>query len=158
MFCTGYVFLIDGSGLIFADIWYLFGWTSTCLCSQPLPVSPPLPQHNTNHQAPATPQMLPLGGGPVSSVSSCPSEENQSQLPSQVLPQPQPQGATQDPGGYMLTPNAPVLYASSYSAFEKPPPYACWDFRQIWRACCKHLHLVRLTVAQNISETEISMI
>uniref|UniRef100_A0A3P8R3N9 Transmembrane protein 255B n=1 Tax=Astatotilapia calliptera TaxID=8154 RepID=A0A3P8R3N9_ASTCA len=62
---------------------------------------------------------------PVSSPSSCPSEENQSQLPSQVLPQPQPQGATQDPGGYMLTPNAPVLYASSYSAFEKPPPYAC---------------------------------
>uniref|UniRef100_A0A3B4F3D3 Uncharacterized protein n=1 Tax=Pundamilia nyererei TaxID=303518 RepID=A0A3B4F3D3_9CICH len=53
----------------------------------------------------------------------CPS--GQSQLPSQVLPQPQPQGATQDPGGYMLTPNAPVLYASSYSAFEKPPPYAC---------------------------------
>uniref|UniRef100_A0A3Q4N0A5 Transmembrane protein 255B n=1 Tax=Neolamprologus brichardi TaxID=32507 RepID=A0A3Q4N0A5_NEOBR len=81
--------------------------------------------HNTNHQAPATPQMLPPGGGPVSSPSSCPSEENQSQLPSQVLPQPQPQGATQDPGGYMLTPNAPVLYASSYSAFEKPPPYAC---------------------------------
>uniref|UniRef100_A0A3Q2QIX9 Transmembrane protein 255B n=1 Tax=Fundulus heteroclitus TaxID=8078 RepID=A0A3Q2QIX9_FUNHE len=33
-----------------------------------------------------------------------------------------PQGATQDPGGYMLTPNAPALYGSSYGPFEKPPP------------------------------------
>ena len=47
------------------------------------------------------------------------------QQPSQAPTQPQPQGATQEPGGFMLTPNAPVLYGSSYSPFEKPPPYAC---------------------------------
>uniref|UniRef100_A0A3Q2V0L5 Transmembrane protein 255B n=1 Tax=Haplochromis burtoni TaxID=8153 RepID=A0A3Q2V0L5_HAPBU len=107
---------------------HMLTYPNFCPSGQALPAYPNYPvsmQHNTNHQAPATPQMLPPGGGPVSSPSSCPSEENQSQLPSQVLPQPQPQGATQDPGGYMLTPNAPVLYASSYSAFEKPPPYAC---------------------------------
>uniref|UniRef100_A0A3Q3FAG0 Uncharacterized protein n=1 Tax=Labrus bergylta TaxID=56723 RepID=A0A3Q3FAG0_9LABR len=45
--------------------------------------------------------------------------------PSQAPSQPQPQGAIQEPGGYMLTPNAPVLYGSAYSPFEKPPPYAC---------------------------------
>uniref|UniRef100_A0A665TWQ4 Transmembrane protein 255B n=1 Tax=Echeneis naucrates TaxID=173247 RepID=A0A665TWQ4_ECHNA len=45
--------------------------------------------------------------------------------PSQTASQPQPQGATQEPAGFMLTPNAPVLYGSSYSPFEKPPPYAC---------------------------------
>uniref|UniRef100_A0A3Q3JRT6 Uncharacterized protein n=1 Tax=Monopterus albus TaxID=43700 RepID=A0A3Q3JRT6_MONAL len=39
--------------------------------------------------------------------------------------QPQCQGATQEPGGYMLTPNAPVLYGPTYPTFEKPPPYAC---------------------------------
>uniref|UniRef100_A0A8C9YHM9 Transmembrane protein 255B n=1 Tax=Sander lucioperca TaxID=283035 RepID=A0A8C9YHM9_SANLU len=47
------------------------------------------------------------------------------QQPSQAPTQPQPQGTTQEPGGYMLTPNAPVLYGSAYSPFEKPPPYAC---------------------------------
>uniref|UniRef100_A0A3B5L748 Transmembrane protein 255B n=1 Tax=Xiphophorus couchianus TaxID=32473 RepID=A0A3B5L748_9TELE len=50
---------------------------------------------------------------------------NQSQQPAQMPTQPPSQGATQDPGGYMLTPNAPVLYGSTYNPFEKPPPYAC---------------------------------
>uniref|UniRef100_A0A3Q3KUP9 Transmembrane protein 255B n=1 Tax=Mastacembelus armatus TaxID=205130 RepID=A0A3Q3KUP9_9TELE len=59
--------------------------------------------------------------GPAST--SCPSDENHP--PSQTPTQPQAQGGTQEPGGYMLTPNAPVLYGSAYSPFEKPPPYAC---------------------------------
>lgn len=59
--------------------------------------------------------------GPASTT--CLSEENQQ--PSQTPTQPQPLGATQEPGGYMLTPNAPVLYGSPFSPFEKPPPYAC---------------------------------
>lgn len=83
--------------------------------------SSPLNQHNNNYQAPATPQMIPEGG--VASTP-CPSEETQQ--PPQAPTQPQPQGNTQEPGGgFVLTPNAPVLYGSSYSAFEKPPPYAC---------------------------------
>lgn len=95
------------------------------VCNLPLPafVSSPLQQHNGSYQPPATPQLIPEGG-PASST--CLSEENQNQQPSQQAPtQPQPQGGTQEPGGYMLTPNAPVLYGSSYSPFEKPPPYAC---------------------------------
>ncbi|XP_060924604.1 transmembrane protein 255B [Limanda limanda] len=92
------------------------------LCSgQSLPAYPNYPmsmQHNSNYQAPATPQMNPDGG---LSSGSCPSEENQP--PSQASTQ--PQGATQEPGGYMLTPNAPVLYGPSFGSFEKPPPYAC---------------------------------
>ncbi|KAI3377540.1 hypothetical protein L3Q82_008710, partial [Scortum barcoo] len=73
--------------------------------------------HNSSFQTPATSQLIPEGG-PTSN-----SED--SQQPSQIPNQPQPQGATQEPGGYMLTPNAPVLYGSSYNPFEKPPPYAC---------------------------------
>uniref|UniRef100_A0A667Z3J4 Transmembrane protein 255B n=1 Tax=Myripristis murdjan TaxID=586833 RepID=A0A667Z3J4_9TELE len=49
----------------------------------------------------------------------------QSQPPSQAPTQPPSQGGSQEQGGYMLTPNAPVLYGSSYGPFEKPPPYAC---------------------------------
>ncbi|XP_034048589.1 transmembrane protein 255B [Thalassophryne amazonica] len=92
---------------------------------QTLPAYPNYPmhmQHNSNYQTPATPQLVPEGG-PAST--SCPSEESQSQLPCQAPNQPQSQGSSQEPGGYMLTPNAPVLYGPSYSAFEKPPPYAC---------------------------------
>ncbi|XP_030269411.1 transmembrane protein 255B isoform X2 [Sparus aurata] len=94
-------------------------------CSTSTSQSPQIsrPIHNGSYQPPATPQLIPEGG-PASST--CLSEENQNQQPSQQAPtQPQPQGGTQEPGGYMLTPNAPVLYGSSYSPFEKPPPYAC---------------------------------
>ncbi|XP_077450984.1 transmembrane protein 255B isoform X1 [Stigmatopora argus] len=77
---------------------------------QNLPAYPnyPVPvQSNNIFQGPTTPQVIPEG---------C-SEESQSQPPSQ--------GTTQEPGGsFMLTPNAPVLFGSSNSSFEKPPPYA----------------------------------
>ncbi|XP_040896326.1 transmembrane protein 255B [Toxotes jaculatrix] len=102
---------------------HMLTYAGFCPSGQSLPAYPnyPLPmQHNSNYQAPATPQLIPEGG-PASS--SCPSEENQQ--PSQAPTQPLPQGATQEPGGFMLTPNAPVLYGSPFSHFEKPPPYAC---------------------------------
>ncbi|XP_072237371.1 transmembrane protein 255B-like [Leuresthes tenuis] len=102
---------------------HMLTYSGFCPPGQALPAYPnyPIPmQHTGNYQAPATPQMIPEGGS-----TSCPSEENQSQQPSQNPSQTQPQGTTQEPGGYMLTPNAPVLYGSSYSPFEKPPPYAC---------------------------------
>ncbi|KAM3877081.1 transmembrane protein 255B-like [Diretmus argenteus] len=96
-----------------------------CPSGQALPAYPnyPIPmQHYSNYQAPSTPQPVPEGG-PAST--SCPSEEGQSQPPSQPPTQPPSQGGSQEPGGYMLTPNAPILYGSSYGPFEKPPPYAC---------------------------------
>lgn len=85
-------------------------------------LSSPLLQHNSSFQPPATPQLIPEGG-PASNSS--PSEENQAQQPSQATTQPPAQGVTQEGGGYMLSPSAPALYGSSYSPFEKPPPYAC---------------------------------
>ncbi|XP_053280961.1 transmembrane protein 255B [Pleuronectes platessa] len=100
---------------------HMLTYAGFCPSGQSLPAYPNYPmsmQHNSNYQAPATPQMNPDGG---LSSTSCPSEENQP--PSQASTQ--PQGASQEPGGYMLTPNAPVLYGSSFGSFEKPPPYAC---------------------------------
>ena len=85
----------------------------------PPPPSLSVSQHHSSYQAPLTPQ-LNSEGGPASS---CPSEE--SMPPSQVPTQPSSQGGSQEPGGYMLTPNAPILYGTSYGGpFEKPPPYA----------------------------------
>ncbi|XP_031179975.1 transmembrane protein 255B [Sander lucioperca] len=103
---------------------HMLTYAGFCPSGQALPAYPnyPIPmQHNSSYQQPATPQMIPEGG---QASNSCLSEENQQQ-PSQAPTQPQPQGTTQEPGGYMLTPNAPVLYGSAYSPFEKPPPYAC---------------------------------
>ncbi|KAM9765065.1 transmembrane protein 255B isoform 1-T1 [Menidia menidia] len=102
---------------------HMLSYSGFCPPGQALPAYPnyPIPmQHTSTYQGPATPQMIPEGGS-----SSGPTEETQSHQPSEIPPQPQSQGTTQDPGGYMLTPNAPVLYGSSYSPFEKPPPYAC---------------------------------
>ncbi|XP_074470838.1 transmembrane protein 255B [Sebastes fasciatus] len=102
---------------------HMVTYAGFCPSGQTLPAYPNYPitmQHNSGYQPPATPQMNPDGGPACNSGLS---EENQNQQPSQA--QPQPQGATQEPGGYMLTPNAPVLYGSTYSPFEKPPPYAC---------------------------------
>ncbi|XP_054588392.2 transmembrane protein 255B isoform X1 [Nothobranchius furzeri] len=101
---------------------HMLSYTGFCPPGQALPAYPnyPIPMQHTNYQSPSTPQMMSEGG-----LSSCSSEDNQNQQPPQVPTQPQPQGTTQDPGGYMLTPNAPVLYSSSFSPFEKPPPYAC---------------------------------
>lgn len=97
----------------------IFGRTSAYSYNLLLPVSSLLPQHNSSYQPHATTQIIPEGGpGP-----NCGPEENQQ--PSQAPNQPQPQGATQESGEYMLTPNAPVLYGAAYSPFEKPPPYAC---------------------------------
>ncbi|KAJ4947270.1 hypothetical protein JOQ06_009306 [Pogonophryne albipinna] len=104
---------------------HMLTYAGYCPSGQTLPAYPnyPIPmQHNSSYQPPATPQMVPEGGN---ASTPCPSEENQSQPPSQTPNQPQPQGGTQEPGGYMLTPNAPVLYGSAYNPFEKPPPYAC---------------------------------
>ncbi|KAM9860425.1 transmembrane protein 255B [Aulostomus maculatus] len=104
---------------------HMLTYAGFCPSSQNLPAYPNYPvamQHNSSFQTPATPQLIPEGGP---SSTSCPSEENQSQQPSQASSQLQPQGGTQEPGGYMLTPNAPVLYNTSYGPFEKPPPYAC---------------------------------
>uniref|UniRef100_A0A096MCY9 Transmembrane protein 255B n=1 Tax=Poecilia formosa TaxID=48698 RepID=A0A096MCY9_POEFO len=81
---------------------HMLSYSGFCPSGQALPAYPnyPIPmQHTSSFQAPATPQMIPDGGSGAN-----PSE---------------------DPGGYMLTPNAPVLYGSTYSPFEKPPPYAC---------------------------------
>ncbi|XP_029936955.1 transmembrane protein 255B isoform X1 [Myripristis murdjan] len=104
---------------------HMLTYAGFCPSGQTLPAYPnyPLPlQPNGNYQAPTTPQPVPEGG-PTST--SCPSEESQSQPPSQAPTQPPSQGGSQEQGGYMLTPNAPVLYGSSYGPFEKPPPYAC---------------------------------
>lgn len=79
-------------------------------------------QHSSSYQPSAASQPAPEAGA---ASNPCLPEENQNQQPPQAAPQPQPQGAAQDAGGYMLTPNAPALYGPSYSPFEKPPPYAC---------------------------------
>ncbi|PWA18931.1 hypothetical protein CCH79_00004995, partial [Gambusia affinis] len=98
---------------------HMLSYSGFCPSGQALPAYPnyPIPmQHTSSFQAPATPQMISDGGSGAN-----PSEESQSQQPAQMPTQPPPQGATQDPGGYMLTPNAPVLYGSTYNPFEKPP-------------------------------------
>ncbi|XP_017295605.1 transmembrane protein 255B isoform X2 [Kryptolebias marmoratus] len=107
---------------------HMISYSGFCPPGPALPAYPnypiPMQQHTSSYQAPATPQMFPEGG-----AGACPPEENQNQnqnqQPAQVPAPPQPQGTVQDPGGYMLTPNAPVLYGSSFGGFEKPPPYAC---------------------------------
>ncbi|XP_068178032.1 transmembrane protein 255B-like [Antennarius striatus] len=105
---------------------HMLSYTGFCPSGQTLPAYPNYPisiQHNSSYQPSATPQMIPEGG--TTSNSTLLPEENQNPQPPQVLTQPPPQGPTQEPGGYMMTPNAPVLFGSTYSPFEKPPPYAC---------------------------------
>ncbi|XP_029000365.1 transmembrane protein 255B [Betta splendens] len=102
---------------------HMLSYTGLCPPGQALPAYPNylIPtQHTSSFPASATPQLLPEGG-PASGT--CLSEENQQ--PSLAPIPPQPLGVTQEPGGYMLTPNAPVLYGAAYNPFEKPPPYAC---------------------------------
>lgn len=80
------------------------------------------PQQNNSYQAPGTPQPIPVSG---CLPSPHPCEPSQSQQPPQATGQ--PQGCTQETGGYMLTPNAPnapMLYGDANGPFEKPPPYA----------------------------------
>ncbi|XP_037545912.1 transmembrane protein 255B [Nematolebias whitei] len=100
---------------------HMISYSGFCPVGPTLPAYPnyPIPmQHTNSYQPPAASQVIPEGG-------SGSSEENQNQQPAQVPTQPQPQGTTQDPGVYGLTPNAPALYGSAFGAFEKPPPYAC---------------------------------
>ncbi|XP_029702613.1 transmembrane protein 255B [Takifugu rubripes] len=104
---------------------HMLTYSGFCPSGQTLPSYPnfPIPmQHNGSYQPSATSQPVPEAGA---ASNPCLPEENQNQQPPQAATQPQPQGAAQDAGGYMLTPNAPALYGPSYSAFEKPPPYAC---------------------------------
>ncbi|KAM8877812.1 transmembrane protein 255B [Synchiropus picturatus] len=106
---------------------HMLTYAGFCAPGQSLPAYPtypPLPmQHPNSFQPPTTPQAV-SETGPNSTTG--PSEENQYQQPTQPPTQMQPpQGGHQDPGGYMQTPNAPALYGSAYSPFEKPPPYAC---------------------------------
>ncbi|XP_028296646.1 transmembrane protein 255B [Gouania willdenowi] len=103
---------------------HMLTYPGFCPSAQTLPAYPNYPlamQHNSSYQTPTTPQLIPEGGQ-VSA--SCPSEENQNQPSSQNPTQLQSQVTMQDPGGYVLGPNAPALYGS-YSHVEKPPPYAC---------------------------------
>ncbi|KAG7467029.1 hypothetical protein MATL_G00148890 [Megalops atlanticus] len=86
---------------------HVLTYAGFCPSGQALPSYPnyPLPlQHHGTYQPPPTTQ-------PVPDAPASPSEE--SQPPSQAS------------SSYMLTPNAPVLYGTSYGPFEKPPPYAC---------------------------------
>ncbi|XP_051918717.1 transmembrane protein 255B [Hippocampus zosterae] len=105
---------------------HMLTYAGFCPPGQNLPAYPNYPgtvqTTSSGFQGPATPQMIPEGG-PVGTT--CPSEETQSQPPSQGATQMFQQGPTQEAGGgFMLTPNAPVLFGSAQGPFEKPPPYA----------------------------------
>lgn len=76
-------------------------------------------QHLNGYPAPAAGQSVP-------EVSTSLSDETQAASQSATNPVVPPQSTSQDSSGYMLTPNAPSLYAHSLGPFEKPPPYACW--------------------------------
>uniref|UniRef100_H2V4I5 Transmembrane protein 255B n=1 Tax=Takifugu rubripes TaxID=31033 RepID=H2V4I5_TAKRU len=91
----------------------------------PSPTPPPHILYNPTQHMLTYSGFCPSGQTLPTASNPCLPEENQNQQPPQAATQPQPQGAAQDAGGYMLTPNAPALYGPSYSAFEKPPPYAC---------------------------------
>ncbi|XP_018613926.1 transmembrane protein 255B isoform X5 [Scleropages formosus] len=90
---------------------HVLTYAGFCPSSQSMPAYPnyPLPlQHPSSYQPPSA--ALPGTEGPTS-----PSEESQS--PSQPI--------SQASSSYMLTPNAPAFYGTSYGPCEKPPPYAC---------------------------------
>ncbi|XP_068598010.1 transmembrane protein 255B-like [Brachionichthys hirsutus] len=108
---------------------HMLSYTGFCPSGQALPAYPnyPIPmQHNNSYQTPATPQVIAEGGPTSNSTQASEENQNQNQQPPLVPAQPPPQGTTQEPGGYMMTPNAPpILFGSTYSPYEKPPPYAC---------------------------------
>ncbi|XP_043091996.1 transmembrane protein 255B [Puntigrus tetrazona] len=100
---------------------HLITYTGFCPSGQTLPAYPnyPLPmQHLNGYPAPAAGQSVP-------EVTTSPSDETQAASQSGSNPVAPPQSSSQDNSGYMLTPNAPSLYAHSLGPFEKPPPYAC---------------------------------
>ncbi|KAL1282917.1 hypothetical protein QQF64_001720 [Cirrhinus molitorella] len=100
---------------------HLITYAGFCPSGQTLPAYPnyPLPmQHLNGYPAPA-------GGQSIPEVSTSPSDETQAASQSGMNPAAATQSTSQDGSGYMLTPNAPSLYAHSLGPFEKPPPYAC---------------------------------
>ncbi|XP_076159904.1 transmembrane protein 255B [Alosa pseudoharengus] len=103
---------------------HLVTYPRFCPPGQALPVYPnySIPMQHQNgclHPANSTvPQ-------PHSEDSTAPLEETQLHDQNPSYP-PNPSTASQaNPSGYMLTPNAPALYAQPCGMFEKPPPYAC---------------------------------
>ncbi|XP_016312317.1 transmembrane protein 255B [Sinocyclocheilus anshuiensis] len=100
---------------------HLITYTGFCPSGQTLPAYPnyPLPtQHLNGYPAPAT-------GQSILEVSTSTPDETQVAAQSGTNSAVSTQSSSQDSSGYMLTPNAPSLYAHSLGPFEKPPPYAC---------------------------------
>ncbi|XP_073805381.1 transmembrane protein 255B isoform X1 [Danio rerio] len=99
---------------------HLITYSGFCPPGQTLPAYPnyPLPmQHVSGFAAPAS-----------ESSSTSPPEDPPSAAQSSLNPAPAAQTPDCRPehsAAYMLTPNAPSLYAHSLGPFEKPPPYAC---------------------------------
>ncbi|XP_051561679.1 transmembrane protein 255B-like [Myxocyprinus asiaticus] len=100
---------------------HLITYTGFCPSGQTLPSYPsyPLPMQHLNSYPPPTAAQL------NTEVSTSPSDETQTSIQTTTNPAVPAQSTSQDTSGYMLTPNAPSLYAHSLGPFEKPPPYAC---------------------------------
>ncbi|CAM4506446.1 unnamed protein product [Leuciscus chuanchicus] len=99
---------------------HLISYTGFCPSGQTLPAYPnySLPmQHLNGYPAPSA-------APPVPEVSNSPSDETQPAAQNGTNPTGPTQTQSQDTSAYMLTPNAPSLYAHSLGPFEKPPPYA----------------------------------
>ncbi|XP_055062271.1 transmembrane protein 255B [Misgurnus anguillicaudatus] len=99
---------------------HLLTYGGFCPSGQTLPGFPAygLPMQHMNNYPALT------SGQPNPETSASSSDEPQPSVQSGNPSVPN-QSTSQDPGGYMLTPNAPSLYPNSLGAFEKPPPYAC---------------------------------
>ncbi|XP_062865800.1 transmembrane protein 255B isoform X2 [Trichomycterus rosablanca] len=99
---------------------HMLSYAGFCPSGQALPAYPNYPapmQHLNSYPAVNTSQ-------PNHDMAASPSEESQPVVqPSNTNQSVSSQSA--DASGYMLTPNAPSLYADSSGPFEKPPPYAC---------------------------------
>ncbi|XP_035390998.1 transmembrane protein 255B [Electrophorus electricus] len=102
---------------------HMITYTGLCPSGQALPAYPnyPMPlQHLSSYAGPTAPQSSHEAAG-----SSPPPDEGQLPVQGSANPTLPSQPASQEPGGYMLTPNAPTLYGQALGTFEKPPPYAC---------------------------------
>ncbi|KAG1939268.1 transmembrane protein 255B [Pimephales promelas] len=100
---------------------HMISYTGFCPSGQTLPAYPnySLPmQHLNGYPAPSA-------APPTPEVSNSPSNETPPATQSGTNPTGPTQTQSQDTSAYMLTPNAPSLYAHSLGPFEKPPPYAC---------------------------------
>ncbi|KAK7166839.1 hypothetical protein R3I93_006573 [Phoxinus phoxinus] len=100
---------------------HLISYSGFCPSGQTLPAYPnySLPmQHLNGYPAPSA-------APPAPEVTNSPSDETPAAAQSGTNPTGPAQTQSQDTSAYMLTPNAPSLYAHSLGPFEKPPPYAC---------------------------------